>query len=191
MSQSEFFLIIVMICAIAGIVYLSKKAPARKTKNVYEIVIITSKSHSKSKEEHPKTVDSICVIYEDHEYKAKNTEAYIIPLNGVTKWIHGINEKYLCLFHEYDQKNNPSPRPIQNSKSPSRTAKMLYKVRTYRGLKGAIESQFKDTSRGGLPSWVLVIAVIAVVLAALIMAAKTGIINIPGITPIIKEVIKK
>lgn len=160
-------------------VYFSRKINERVSSKEIELVIITDSEH-RSKKINDTTDGFFSTSFEEFDYHGTIKDCWKKKRTIIDK-LRG-NQKYFLVFYEAlkDTKNKtPEIKPINKAKLAENTSDILMKIKRYRGVNPALDSQFKEKS-GGIPNWILVIVLFAVLILGLLAAAQMGLIKLPS-----------
>lgn len=118
-------------------------------------------------------------MYKGELYKGTINQAWIKKI-GLFDRINKIKGEYLLIFNEYieDKKKAKEINPIVNAVEPENNAETLTIVNLYRGVNPAIDSQFSEKKGLQLPSWALIIVIMALIVAGIIVASQQGLIKL-------------
>lgn len=177
-KAEETLMLLILIGLPLLIAYLTRKINQRITKREVEIVIITDSEHYSKKVEAANERASI--DFGEKTYAGTLKDAWELQQTFIEK-IKGIH-RYLLIFYEFIEdkklKAQPEIKPINKAIIPKTSADILMKIKKYRGVNPALESQFKEQGKG-LPNWLLVVALLAVMILGLLAAVQIGLINLP------------
>lgn len=176
MVNSTDVLILFSVVIIGALIFYwiqQRKKPLRNEFNLrilLENEIVTEKKLTTEK--------SHTFIIKNREYPCNIQDAWIIPLGIGDKLISRIKNRYLFLYRipqkNSKQKNDPEPTIIKQAQIPTNSSLILWKVKKYRGVKEGIEDQFKEPRQFEIPSWALVIVVIALLILGVVLLDSMG-----------------
>lgn len=163
-------------------VYLSRQPK----KTVFEVVIQKPTELLKIIRSYKKGTEKFSILDGVEVYEGSIKDCWIYPLNWIDKNLSRIDAKYLALFIEPqpDPKKKGSilaPECLSIPVQPANDSDILWRVKKYRGVDKAIESQFKQSGGLGIPSWALILIVLVVIAGAAIAAQQAGIIHLGGL----------
>lgn len=179
MNLDQWLLMLVLIGVPLIAVKVSMKISSRVTSREIRVVIITDNSHHLEKGELQPLENSVTTWLNNEPYTASIDDMWKIRGNIIDR-LKG-KRKYLALFHELipdDKQPELTAKPINKASIPVNSSDILAKIKKYRGVNPALQGQFKEAG-GGLPSWVLIIALVAVLFIGLLAAAQMGFIDLP------------
>lgn len=173
-------MLFVLIAVPITAVFLSRKINQRISKREMEITIITANEHKQYIKDFSLDEDTLSITHNEKEYSGTIKDAWKKQKNLMDR-LKGV-QRYLMVFFEWvdDTKDKTKTiQPINKALVPETTSEILMKIKKYRGVNPAIDSQYSD-SGGGLSNWMLIIVIVAVLIMGLLAAFQLGLITIPG-----------
>lgn len=176
MTTDQLILLIFLIIIPFAAVFLSRKINQRISSREVEIVIITDNEHYSEIQEITDLEAMIKTVFKESTYAAGFKDAWT-KKKSIMDRLKGV-ERYLVMFFEFVEDEDTMIKPINKATVPETTSDILYKIKKYRGVNPALEGQFKE-SGGGIPNWILIIVLFAVLVLGLIAALQLGLISMP------------
>lgn len=176
MVSSLDVLTLFVVVAIGGSVILWLIQRNKPLKKEFKLVVFTEgKTYRETKtsdnDEETFSIDS-------REYPCKKVDAWITPLQWGDRLLKRIEARYLFLYRlpkkTAQQKGEPEPVILNKGKEAENSSQILWKVKKYRGVKEGIEDQFKQPAAFNIPSWALIVVVIALLLLGVVLLEQMG-----------------
>lgn len=140
------------------------------TQTLFTVVVIGSKGKNYWKTQAVEA-DEITVILNGKSYSGSISESWFKKYGFIGKFIHKVEGEHLLVFHEETAKKHEA---VFRGEAPNTTARILNKVKQYRGVSSAIKDQFTERSALDIPWWALVIVVIVFIIGFFIVGIKQG-----------------
>lgn len=144
--------------------------------NEFRIIVFTEERSIKATKKTEESEHSFSL--DETDYPCKPEDAWIIPLGFGDKLFRRIKNRYLFLFRKPSKtpkaKDIPQPMIIKRAEIPVNSCLILWKVKKYRGVKEGIEDQFKEPAQFNIPSWALIVVVIAMLILGVILLDQMG-----------------
>lgn len=139
-------------------------------KTLFTVIVIGSKGKNYWKTQTVEA-DKITVKINGKNYSGSISESWFKKYGFLGRFFHGLEGEHLLVFHEEAGRKH---KAIFSGTAPSTTARILHKVKLYRGVSSAIKDQFTERSAMDIPWWALVIVVIVFIIGFFIVGIKQG-----------------